>query len=608
MSLLRAGAAFGLALLVGSAHAQETPPALGDVPAGEGRIAGRVLHPAGAEHAAGVDVVLYAIAPDGRPGVRRSVADAQGAFRFEGVSSAPDVTYLVGARYREVPFVGGRVAFAPGEREREVDLEIAERTRDPESVAVDEATLRVEQAGTELLVAEVHRLRNAGDRVVYATPDERAAGVPPAFRARLPAGVLRFALPYAIEPEGVVRRGDEVLFFGPIYPGEQELAFSYTLPAPPGVLALRKAFPSGAGRLAVLYPAAGVLAVSAPALAAEADAELAGVAWRQLARGPLGPGEQVDLAIQVPAARRDPDALEVARARIMLELDDAALGVSETYVLRASGDLPLVAPDDRPLLRVALPAGARDLRFGSDDFPGGVAFEDGALAVRGPVPPGESQLDLRYRLPAGSGEQRFARSFEKRVATLSVYVADTGLELASQRLHRRRPVRTPDERIYLHFEAFRVEPGEIVDLRLQPLARRTPLPSAARVLFVGAAALAVTLFLAAPLRRTTGDAEPAARAPGPARRERDALYSAIRDLDHDFETGKLAEEDYQQMREEMRRRAVALLREERDEPAAPPPAGPPRCPACGTAPTPDARFCARCGARLPEPAAPESRA
>lgn len=601
MMLLRAGAAFGLALLVASARAQETPPALGDVPAGEGRIVGRVLHPAGPEHAAGVDVVLYAVGPEGRAGVRRSVADAQGAFRFDGVSDAPDVAYLVGARYQEVPFVGGRVAFAPGEREHEVSLEIAERTRDPAAIAVEQASLRVEQVGTELRVAEVHHLRNAGDRVVYASPDERAAGARPALLARLPKGVLRFVLPYAIEPEGVVRSGTELRFFGPVYPGEQELAFSYTLPGGAGALALRKAYPSGAGRLAVLYPAAGLLRISSPSLAAAEDAEIAGVAYRQLARGAVLPGDQVELALQVPAARRDPDALEVTRARAMLELDDAALLVSETYVLEAAGDTPLVAPDDRPLLRIPLPAGARDLRFGSDGFPGGVAFEDGALAVRGPVPPGESQLDLQYRLPAGTGEQRFERSFEKPVATLSVYVADTGLELASQRLHRRRPVRTSDERIYMHFEAFRVEPGETVDLRIRPLERRAPLPSAARALFVVAAALAVAFFLAAPLRQRAESAEPAARASDGARGERDAIYGAIRDLDHDFETGKLAENDYHQMRDEMRRRAVALLREERDAPPARP-APPPGCPACGAARAPDARFCARCGTRLPESA------
>ena len=55
-----------------------------------------------------------------------------------------------------------------------------------------------------------------------------------------------------------------------------------------------------------------------------------------------------------------------------------------------------------------------------------------------PVPPGASRVDVRYRLPTDATPVRFARSFERPVPTVSLYVADTGLELRSERLHRRR--------------------------------------------------------------------------------------------------------------------------------------------------------------------------
>jgi len=43
--------------------------------------------------------------------------------------------------------------------------------------------------------------------------------------------------------------------------------------------------------------------------------------------------------------------------------------------------------------------------------------------------------------------------------------------------------------------------------------------------------------------------------------ERDALYTAIRDLDFDFQTGKLLEADYRVMREKYTARGVEILKE-----------------------------------------------
>lgn len=109
------------------------------------------------------------------------------------------------------------------------------------------------------------------------------------------------------------------------------------------------------------------------------------------------------------------------------------------------------------------------------------------------------------------------------------------------------------------------------------------------------------------------------------REEREALYAAIGDLDHDLETGKLSAADHAELRAELRARAIHLLREERAagaeggasaadsemraaasaearaESAAPPPgdgAATPRCAACGFEAAQAHRFCAHCGAPL----------
>lgn len=619
MNARSAGLLFAIALCLLPALAARNAAAqahgeVADVPAGHGRVIGTLAHPDGPATAAGADVILYSVRADSAPGIRRTVADAEGRFAFEGISTDSDVTYLLGARYDGVPFVGRRIDFAAGQTEQQVDVPVAERTRDPRGVRVTETSLRIERIGSELVVNEVHRFTNPGGRVIFADPEERAAGATPAFRARLPAGFTRFALPYAVVPEGVVRDGRDVRFFGPLYPGEQELAFTWALPAPDRATELRLQLPSGADQLTVLVRP-GVELTSA-SLSEPEDTEIQGVPYRMLQGGPLAAGSQVRLQLRVPAARTDPDALRVSHARTFLEADDAAVQVNEEIYLEVSGDAPVVGTPERPLLRVPLPPDGSDLRFGAD-FLHGTTSEDGHLVVRGPVPPGSSRIDLSYRLPVAQadGSARFVRRFAADVPVYSVYVADTGLAVHSPRLHRRRPVRTSGERTYLHFEAFRVASGETVEMSLVPLAALPSPHRGVRVAVVIGAALLAALFLAAPLlRRDTRLVS--SIAPGEsARREREALYESIRDLDHDFETGKISPDDHAQMRGDLRHRAVALLQAEREAEPQTPQASPhaaetqparakDTCPACHAPVGSEARFCAQCGRSLASDGAP----
>ena len=188
------------------------------------------------------------------------------------------------------------------------------------------------------------------------------------------------------------------------------------------------------------------------------------------------------------------------------------------------------------------------------------------------------------------------RSFDQRVPLLSIYLADTGrLIPESDRLHRRRPVRT-DDLTYIHLEAFNVAPGEEVTLRIstRSLARGT---SPGRVMaFVVLAGLLSGALLIAPLRGRVLGLEEAEIGELPSVRERESIYSAIRDLEHDYETGKISEADYATMREELRSRAVALLRRERENAVDAEESGAlPRCAACGGEIKATDRFCSQCG-------------
>jgi len=586
-------------LLAAQSPAQEAGPALSDVPAGPGTIRGRIVHQEDPQRSlGGVALVVYALSRNGLAGVRRGASEADGRFRFEGVSNDPTTSYLIAAEYQGIPYPGAPLRFAPGALEREVEIRVAEVSTEARGVSVPSVRLRIDWHGAGLRVIESLAIRNASQHTVYVPAEARSAGVP-ALRVHLPVGAEEFAMPHAREPEGVEHRDGEVAFWGPLYPGEQDLRFSYLLPASGETVEIAATFPSGAERIEVLIPDGGATPSGEQLVEKEAQV-LDGRSFRVFEGPALAPGERLALSLRVPEARVDPDALEMAEVRLLLDLDDAALDVRELHVLEVEGDTGVTAAAEKPLLQIHVPEDSESLRFASDAaglvlgrLPGG------GVEVGGIAPPGESTVQVSYRIPVRGSSIDLTRSFEQGVPLLGVLLADTGrLITESDRLHRRRPLRT-DDLTYIHLEAFSVGPGEEVALRISTRPPRRGSSQGVVTALALLAGLAAAALLVAPLFGRDVGAEKAEVEELPSVRERESIYAAIRDLEHDHETGKIAETDYGSMRDELRSRAVALLRREREGAVvAEGRSASPRCPSCEAEVRTGDRFCSRCGGAL----------
>ncbi len=257
----------------------------------------------------------------------------------------------------------------------------------------------------------------------------------------------------------------------------------------------------------------------------------------------------------------------------------------------------VMAAPGESLLRIHLPEASQNVRFASDAA--GLSLErlpQGGIDVGGVAPPGESTVAVDYRIPVDGNSVDLVRSFEKRIPLLGIYLADTGrLIPESDRLHRRRPVRTGDL-TYIHLEAFNVAPGEEVALRISTRPPSRGSSPGGVMAFVVLAGLLSGALLIAPLLGSDLGPEDAEAEELPSLRERESIYAAIRDLEHDHETGKISEADYTTMRDELRARAVALLRREREGAVDAEESGaPPRCAACGGEVRATDRFCSHCG-------------
>ena len=592
-----AGAAL-LLLIASSSAVARAQSGVPDVPSGPGAVVGRLVHATRPEAVAEVPVLLYALSPDGSGGLREGKSDASGNFRFDGLSTAPEIVYLVGARADDVPF-GQRFRFAEGEREQRVELALSDPLADSSAARTLGASVRLERGCTHLHVLHRHAVHNPGSQVIFV-PEAQRATAAPILEVEISGDALAFES--LLGRDGVSHDGNRVRFWGPLYAGDQEIEFGYALPLE--AASLRVGLARGAPWLELLAPR-DALAVSSASLAARPEVEIDGRPHTALRAERLPDGAAIDVALALaPAA---PSPLRTPRAELWVELDDAALDVNQRLevVMPEGAQAPAAAG---PLLCLAVPPQSEGLRFSESTLDAGLRRDpSGALAVVGPLPPGSSQLALSYRLPVESSGARLPLRFDRELPLLTLLVADTGVVAETQRLHRRRAVRA-DDRMYLQLEGFAIAADEPIDLTLHrtpPRAAPGRWATAGFALLAGAAALG---FLVAPLRGKAPQLAAAGRSDA-LDLERDAILRSLGDLDEDLDTGKLSPEDHAALRSELRSRAAGLLLAPRAEPAEPPSASAPDaslggaraapfCSACGAASRPADRFCSQCGATL----------
>jgi len=598
-------------------------------PAGDGTLRVQVKHKEASARSGGLDVALYALDPSGQPGFASGQTDSEGRSAFEGISNDPAIIYLVGVRYREIPF-GERITFAQDATTATVQIEISDPTDQVGDVAVEELRTRIDWMGDRIVVREILKLRNGGNEVVLLPVDDPARAIT---RRPLDPEASDFTAGPTSIGDGVGLANGAVRFWGPLYPGEQSIEYQYSLPTATLDSRLTVTMREAIERVVIVAGTRG-LGISGEGLIASSD--VSGDRGQRLsawARSGLAAGTPLEVALALPETRKDASLIEAPRTDIWLEIDDAQLTARVDLSLRVEPGTPVAGSPSDPLFHVSIPSGATLNGVAPEtEGLGLVPTEDGGFDVVGPIGPGESSLSYSYRMPAGAEGASLDLRFPREVSTLNVLIADTEVKVESTRLHRRRPFRS-GTRNYLHREAYNVSETEVVDITLTPIVK-TVIPRNVTMALTIVAAAAGIFFLVAPLRRTSRTPLTDEDKATPTRLERENVYVAIQDLDHDFETGKLEREDHETMRAGLRARAIELLREERNlaatqtqhQSAAPPqPAvagtdagdGPEArgttasttrfCPHCGQAIDPHWKFCSHCGGDLrPNPAPPPS--
>jgi hypothetical protein len=229
---------FGLAAAVALAQHPGATGTAPPPPPGDGVLSVQIRADAatGVDAAAtrGISIALYALGPDGNPGFASSETDAQGSTVFRGISANPEIVYLVGAEFQGIPF-GERITFPAGQSNARVEIEVSSPTDRVAGIEIEELRMRIDWMGDRIVVQEILRLVNPGQRVVLLPEQDTNRAI---VLRTLPEDAADFSAGATSIGDGLGVEDGRVRFFGPLYPGEQRVEYRYSLPmeAPGGTI------------------------------------------------------------------------------------------------------------------------------------------------------------------------------------------------------------------------------------------------------------------------------------------------------------------------------------------------------------------------------------
>jgi len=332
----------------------------------------------------------------------------------------------------------------------------------------------------------------------------------------------------------------------------------------------------------VSYPLAEPIAATRASNAADADSETGGAEEEaassdsesvENAEGRAG--DALELVVFAP----DPDApvgLLSLRALVSPLPDQGVVEVLERWVVvnrtgraRVVGDEPGSAT-----LRLPLPDGARFLRFADSRMQDVARIEDGLLLDRLPVPPGEREVLLSYRVPYVGESLSLDRTLAERVGEVTLVVADAQARIESAALTERAPTDF-DGQTFERVGGKMLESGVVIDalltglptalsspqMALAPLPAPPVSPRTLAILALALAGLATGLALAQPLlaaRRGPGDSPRSRASTAAQRRMRERALARLEALEREHRAGDLAPKVYARRRARLMERAMAV--------------------------------------------------
>jgi hypothetical protein len=351
------------------------------------------------------------------------------------------------------------------------------------------------------------------------------------------------------------------------------------------------------------------------------DVQTPGFYWVSLRNeGVMYPGRVVELgateqqqtkSVSLSVYPHTPDGppVEVSAMQVSVEAEDAGVFRISKEIFLQNPQPVVIAhkPEAGPVVRVGLAPGHEQVQARIFPFlPVEFADKGAEMEIYGPIFPSQQIAEVEYVVNGKGRELDTELVLAQPVGELRLLLPPAEFAFEVPTLHPGPADRDQRTGALRHqtFVGFDLPAGTRIPLRLVPRSAPQPLSTTGTVLmvvamFTVAAGLVLQPILAGQVASARAVAEPVSG-------ENEALFIALRDLEEDFELGKISPEDRERMREELRSEALRNLANSRRSAPGTAPAGSKgkaaersaqRC-TCGHAVETGARFCSACGRRI----------
>ena len=200
------------------------------LPKGDGRLSGRVVNStAGGSIEAGAPITLYPFEDfeDRRP--LESTVGPDGTFVFDGLPGGSQYAYILTTDYGGLPFGSSVITVPTDTLQVDVTVPVWESANTPGNIRIELAQLFIEPHQGNLLVGELYRVTQDGDRV-YVGSEPAAEGRNNVLEFSVPPEATALVLDGGEIGDRFVRTNESVIDTQPLYPGNKQILMRYLLP------------------------------------------------------------------------------------------------------------------------------------------------------------------------------------------------------------------------------------------------------------------------------------------------------------------------------------------------------------------------------------------
>jgi len=297
--------------------------------------------------------------------VTSSMTDAEGQFKFEGLSTVPGYGYEIVINFQRAEYNSEMLNFNEGETVKSIELTVYDSTNNDETINIAMSHMIIYVEENTLLVKEYYLLANEADRTYIGVTGEINTGV---LYFSLPEGATELQPTMGLMDCCIVSSENGFADTMPVLPGMKEVAYSYRLYPSSGTYTFSQMINYPINRLDLLVQGEDI-EVASEQLAADEPMHIEGIHYEHLSGQEFIPGDILMIRLSgLPGTNSQGNTIWV-----LLALAVIVAGFVFVFLIRKKKPVPVSNDDDLSLRKQRLLAELADL---DDDF------EDGRISKK----------------------------------------------------------------------------------------------------------------------------------------------------------------------------------------------------------------------------------